>query len=65
MTAKNWGLPTLSQGAVSTWRSALAFAAAWTERAVPNFSPRPLSPVHAAPSYRAATTGSGFRQETA
>src|ERR1700689_4981814 len=34
--AQNWGLPTLSQGAV--------FAPPWTERAFPNFSPHPLSP---------------------
>ncbi len=44
--AKNWGLPTLSQGgAVSTIAPTLV--AAWTERAVPNFSPRPLSSKHA------------------
>jgi hypothetical protein len=43
MTAKKWGLPTLSQGAVSTLENALNVAAAWTERAVPIFSPRPLS----------------------
>jgi NADH-quinone oxidoreductase subunit M len=34
--AQNWGQPTLSQGAV--------FAPPWTERAVPNFAPHPLSP---------------------
>jgi hypothetical protein len=44
-TAKNWGLPTLSQGAVNARKNAFPFAAAWTERAVPNFSPHPLSPL--------------------
>jgi hypothetical protein len=39
--AKNWGQPTLSQGASSPEENALPFAAAWTERAVPNFSPEP------------------------
>jgi hypothetical protein len=34
--AQNWGLPTLSQGAV--------FAPPWTEPAVHNFAPHPLSP---------------------
>jgi hypothetical protein len=43
-TAKNWGLPTLSQGGLIISKNALPFAAAWTERAVPNFSPHPLSP---------------------
>ena len=42
-SAKNWGQPTLSQGAVNAWQNAFPFAAAWTERAVPNFSPHPLS----------------------
>jgi hypothetical protein len=45
--AKSWGQPTLSQGAISTRKNALPFAAAWTERAVPNFSPHPLSPARA------------------
>jgi hypothetical protein len=43
MTPEKWGLPTLSQGGVSNRENALNFAAAWTERAVPIFSPRPLS----------------------
>jgi hypothetical protein len=38
-SAKNWGLPTLSQGAVMQPENALPFVAAWTERTVPNFSP--------------------------
>ena len=41
---ENCGLPTLSQGAVNAPENALPFVAAWTERAVPNFSPRPLGP---------------------
>jgi hypothetical protein len=62
--AKNWGQPTLSQGAPF---------AAWTERAVPSFSPRrsalvayallrdasPLvAPLNLPAFYRAATAGS-------
>jgi fructose-specific phosphotransferase system IIC component len=36
---KNWGHPTLSQGAPITSRNAIPFAAAWTEQGVPSFSP--------------------------
>ena len=38
---KNWGQPTLSQGAFSATKNAIPFAAVWTERAVPDFSPSP------------------------
>ena len=48
--AKNWGQPTLSQGVVSVRKCAPPFVAAWTERAVPNFSPRPQSPRILAPA---------------
>ena len=39
LATENWGLPTLSQGAVNASKNALFSVAAWTERAVPNFSP--------------------------
>jgi hypothetical protein len=38
-TCEKLGLPTLSQGAVSTRENPLPFDAAWTERAVPIFRP--------------------------
>jgi hypothetical protein len=41
--AKNWGLTSLSQGAAIP-RKRLLRRRRWTERSVPKFSPRPLSP---------------------
>jgi hypothetical protein len=45
--AKNWGQPTLSQGAVIRRKNAPIIAAARTERAVPDFPPHPQIPVRA------------------
>ena len=41
MIVKNGGLPTLSQGAITTRKTTMPFAAERTERAVPHLSPRP------------------------